>query len=326
MDKRFFIICVGLLIAAVSLPAQPQQGPRQPQAQQLMGPFIENFSHETSDFLNIGYRRNGYDFRYHPGVPSLSEEGTDVIVLRINPSDPATPGPGPHLGSKLPTFYGSYSARLRVPDVKKTQPDIGVVVGYFTYTENPRHGLSEIDWEWLIADPQIIYIGAWTGHLGSLQRVGRIVNMATGEVLATNYRVDDPARRSERGDFDGEQNIPVSVTPIEGYDASKRFYVYGFDWYPERIVWWMVNPDTNEKIVLWDYKGRVVFPNGPSSMGVPTTPTRYNLNFWHTNNWAVETNPNALEPPKYPYALEVDWMSYKPFDDLNKEYLQKLAE
>jgi hypothetical protein len=36
------------------------------------------------------------------------------------------------------------------------------------------------------------------------------------------------------------------------------------------------------------------------------------MNFWHTNEWSVETNPNAVEKPMRPYELEVDWMSYDP--------------
>lgn len=33
----------------------------------------------------------------------------------------------------------------------------------------------------------------------------------------------------------------------------------------------------------------------------------------HTNNWPVETNPNSVEKPLYPYELEIDWMKYTPF-------------
>jgi len=36
------------------------------------------------------------------------------------------------------------------------------------------------------------------------------------------------------------------------------------------------------------------------------------LNFWHTNSWPVETNPNSIEKPLHPYELEIDWMSYDP--------------
>jgi hypothetical protein len=50
--------------------------------------------------------------------------------------------------------------------------------------------------------------------------------------------------------------------------------------------------------------------------------SKYRLNFWHTNNWPVETNPNSVEAPLYPYELEIDWMAYKPFDELNP-HLQK---
>ena len=38
------------------------------------------------------------------------------------------------------------------------------------------------------------------------------------------------------------------------------------------------------------------------------------MNFWHTNNWGVETNLNAIEKPSHPYELEVDRMSYDPFN------------
>ena len=42
--------------------------------------------------------------------------------------------------------------------------------------------------------------------------------------------------------------------------------------------------------------------------------TKYRLNFWHTNNWPVDTNPASIEKPLYPYELETDWMSYIPFN------------
>ena len=31
----------------------------------------------------------------------------------------------------------------------KVQPNVGAVVGYFTYNMEPGKSLSEIDWEWL---------------------------------------------------------------------------------------------------------------------------------------------------------------------------------
>ena len=66
----------------------------------------------------------------------------------------------------------------------------------------------------------------------------------------------------------------------------------------------MLHPTTNEKVVLWDYQG--------SQVGIPPNQTRYRMNFWHTNEWSVETNPNSKEKPLDYYELEVDWMKYEP--------------
>src|SRR5678809_979955 len=80
--------------------------------------------------------------------------------------DSAGAGRGPEIISNNFTYYGTYSARLKVPDVRNIQPNTGVVVGYFTYFMDSVYGLSEIDFEWLVADPSIIYIGTWTGNRG----------------------------------------------------------------------------------------------------------------------------------------------------------------
>ena len=168
-------------------------------------------------------------------------------------------------------------------------------------------GLSEIDWEWLIADPEIVYIGTWTGKSNNLQRIGRIINLAKGTIYECIYRPGADGRGNNN--LTGLQNQPETVPVIEGYNAAKRFYTYGFDWYPDRLVWWILHPETEERIVLWDYQGST-----PNFTGIPDNKTRYLLNFWHTNNWPVHTNPKSLEKPKYPYEVEIDWMSYEPFD------------
>lgn len=67
------------------------------------------------------------------------------------------------------------------------------------------------------------------------------------------------------------------------------------------------HPDAEERIVLWDYRGST-----PDFTGIPTNRTRYRLNFWHTDNWPVDTTPRSKEAPLYPYEVEIDWMSYKP--------------
>ena len=310
-----------LLFTAATVSAQPSRRNRSREVS-FHGPFIENFSDPTSEFFNYNYRRGAYDYRYYSGHESLSEDGTEIMMYRIDPEDPAGAGRGPEIITKDYTFYGTYAARIRVPKVKDVQPNIGAVVGYFTYNIDPVYGQSEIDFEWLIADPEIIYVGTWTGVRPAHNRVGRVINLKEGIIYDTSYRgeITKEDRSKEitvSGKLKGRQNMPKKITPIEDYDASARFYVYGWDWYPDRLTWWIIHPDTNEKIILWDYEGKVLFPDQPAATGIPVVQTKYRLNFWHTNNWPVETNPDSIEKPAYPYELEIDWMSYKPFDDLN---------
>lgn len=305
MKKTIIISVLALCGLAFSASAQDTDS-------RFMRPFTENFSSSKPD--NFGTA--GSALRYYCGVPSLSELGSDVMLLRINPSDPAGAGRGPEISTPKMTHFGTYSARIRVPDVKDVQPNIGVVVGYFTYRFTRGYGLSEIDFEWLIADPTLIYIGTWTSdpnNVENLQRVGRTINLATGQILYTNYRsYHDGNRNHEFASNDDAALTPRTIPAITGYNASKQFYVYGFDWYPNRLTWWIEHPDTGEKIILWDYQGTT-----PNFSGIPQPPTTYLLNFWHTNDWSVDTNPRSKEAPKYPYFLEIDWMKYEPYDDVN---------
>ena len=324
MDKKFYLILLSIILMVSCMLEQSLQAQQRGGGSEIRyhGPFIENFTKSTSEFFNYNIRRSGYDFRYYSGIPSLSEKGTDIMMYRIDPEDPAGAGRGPEIISKDYTYYGTYSARIKIPDVTKVQPNVGAVVGYFTYNVDPTLGQSEIDYEWLIADPEVIYIGTWTGVRPAHNRVGRVINLAKGIIYSTSYRGETireggVRETTSRGRLTGEQNQPETITPIENFNAAARFYTYGFDWYPDRITWWIIHPDTNEKIILWDYKGTDLFPGQPASTGIPVAHTRYRLNFWHTNNWPVETNPNSIEKPLYPYELEIDWMSYKPFEDLN---------
>ena len=319
--KRTLLTLFALLLAAsctepLTKPLAPPDSPT------FHSAFTEDFSGPSSQYFEYNYRPSGEDFRYSSGVPSAWEDGTTVMRYNMDPADPAGAGRGPEIISRDFTFYGSYSARIRVPDVREIQPNVGAVVGYFTYNIDREYGQSEIDVEWLMADPRIIYVGTWTGKRGAHNRVGRIINLATGEILETIWRSevrheDGTVTRVPNTPFTGRQNKPAKIQPVEDYDASARFYVYGWDWYPDRIVWWMENPDNGKRIVLWDYKGLDVFEDQPSTTGVPCLKSKYRLNFWHTDNWPVETNPDSIEKPEHPFPLEIDWMKYEPFDRYN---------
>ena len=266
--------------------------------------FFEDFNRSRPKNFEFHTGGKGADFTNKFGDRSPSERKTKVLSFRIDPEDPAGAGRGPEIISNNFTHFGTYAARIKVPDVKNTQPNAGAVVGYFTYHVDSVPGLSEIDYEWLIADPEIIYIGTWTGQNGDLRRIGRTINLAKGIIYSTGYKERQSGINTP---LTGDQNQPETVPVIENYDASAKFYTYGFDWYPERIRWWMIHPVTADTVVLWDYRG--------SQVGIPQNRSRYRLNFWHTNNWPVETNPNSIEKPLQPYKTEVDWMSYDPLNE-----------
>lgn len=289
--RQFFAIAIIILTGLTACKQKDQNS----------NSFFEDFSGSSSAFFRHNSFGDADALRYTYGEESQAEPGTKIISFRIDPEGPAGAGRGPEIISKDYTHFGTYATRLKVPDVRDIQPDAGVVVGYFTYHMDSIAGLSEVDWEWLIADPEVIYVGTWTGPRGDLRRVGRTINMAKGIIYNTSYRENLSGVRRQ---LTGIQNMPDTIPAIEGYDASSQFYTYGFDWHPDRIRWWMIHPVSADTVVLWDYKGTLE--------GIPQNKTRYRMNFWHTNNWPVETNPNSIEKPLHPYELEVDWMSYDP--------------
>ena len=277
-----------------------------PQQNKSHGSFFEDFKRSRSRYFKPHHSPGkDADSLWRFGMRLPEERKTRILMLRIDPEDSAGAGKGPEISSKYFTHFGKYAARIKIPDVKNIQPNVGAVVGYFTYNVDKVPGLSEIDFEWLVADPRIIYIGTWTGPRGDLRRIGRTLNLAEGKIYSTSYRERKSGIRSP---LTGNQSKPDSVPAVEGYDASSRFYTYGFDWYPERIRWWMIHPVTADTLVLWDYRG--------SRVGIPQNHSIYRMNFWYTKDWPVETNPNSIEKPLHHYELLVDWMSYNPFQSL----------
>ena len=103
------------------------------------------------------------------GAISEIEEQTKVMKLAMVPENAAGPYMGPNFESKELYLFGRYSARIKIPSVQN-QPNVGGVVGFFTYysdlyndeqekdmNKNKISDNSEIDFEWLIANPQLVY-------------------------------------------------------------------------------------------------------------------------------------------------------------------------
>lgn len=281
------------------------------------GAFLENF--DTASPVNFSYGSGGKkaSFTHISGMESPDEAGTYVLKLELDPEDGAGAWIGPNYTSHQTCHFGRYSARIKTASARNSeQPLTGAVVGFYTYYNDQydesgpkdvnQNGIadnSEIDFEWLIADPRLIYMTAYTDYDDEHgpRKVNRIVNLATGQILSTTYATswDDAT------DLTGKENFPETVPAIEGYDASARFYTYGFDWAKDHIRWWIVNPtDEQDTITLWDYRG-------PEER-ITQRPASLMLNFWHTNDWPVEGVPGSIEAPTIPFQTQFDWVSYTP--------------
>ena len=92
----------------------------------LMEAFKEDFSGEPGNGLTLD--AGGKDFRCFPGFPSLTESGSTILMLRLDAAKDA--GDGIKLTSTDYVHFGSYSARVRLPDVKSVQPGLGASVEF----------------------------------------------------------------------------------------------------------------------------------------------------------------------------------------------------
>jgi len=277
----------------------------------LHSAFTEDFSDTDSKYFKFKPKTGGDDFRYYSGHPSLSARNTKVLMMRIDPDVPAGSGQGSCVISDDYTFYGTYSSAIRIPDIRKAQPDIGAAVNFMVSDEDPDYGICEVGFEWRPANPEILYVFTASGDRTSPDTIRRAMNLADGSIYETSYK----KRNGQTTALTGNQNMPARIDRIEGFDASARFYTYGFDWSKENIVWWIIHPASKEKIVLWDYEGRELFSDNPAARtGIPLMPARYQINFWHSNDRPAPGRPSSTQAPEYPFELEIDRMSYEPAD------------
>lgn len=281
--------------------------------------FKEDFS-ETSSFLRFSAKANGgEDFRYYSAHPSLSTTNTKVMMMRIDPADAEGMGKGPEVITKDYTFYGSYAARLRVPDIRKAQKNIGAAAGLYVYDTDEKYGRSEIGIELRIADPTKVYLYATTGKDGEPNTISRTVDLAAGTVTDCSYitKGGTPTALADT------QNKPATITAVKDFDASKKLYIYGFDWSPDKITWWFRENENVEKITIWEYDGKDLFPDSYAPAGIPVLPAHNATSFWHTTTRLPEGMASAKEAPKYMFEMEIDWMSYTPFQDEIDEWKEK---
>lgn len=245
-----------------------------------------------------------------PGKALSNQADTDAadgkaLLLQVPIDALAGPGGGPQAETGEKALHGTFTARIKTVDCAG-QNDAGVVTGFFTYfndgSDQNGDGIadnSEIDFEWLCAEPQTLYLTMWTDYDDTRhKRVGRQINMATGAIKYTSYFESFGTGTA----LVGLENQPKTLTGLPGYNSAARYHEYGFSWSASRVIWWIVHPTTGEKVVLWDYQG--------NAARIPARPAYYMINAWHSKTWAVDSRPTAIKPPSSPVSAYVDWVKY----------------
>jgi beta-glucanase (GH16 family) len=288
--------------------------------------FMEDFNDygENTQPNNFNFGSGGKNQNtWINGAISEIEKQTKVMKLAMVPENDANPWQGANFESKEKTLFGRYSARIKIPSVQ-IQPNVGGVVGFFTYyndlynheqekdiNENGLSDNSEIDFEWLIANPQLVYLTAWTDseENGNCRKIARIINLATGQILTTNYSTKLGTSGTQ---LTGSENEPSTISAIPNFDASKDFDTYGFDWKTDNIRWWIINPNKeSDTIVLWNYRGKVE--------RITQKPAYLMFNFWHTNDWAAEGKPQSKQKPNETFWAEFDFIKYESLSEVKTQ-------
>ncbi len=173
------------------------------QAVPLMEAFEEQFSEKTSDIFDFSQKEA--DFRYFPAFPSWNERGTTLLLFRVDPSDPAGLSSCPCITSKEHCFYGSYSIRMRLPDIGTVQPNVGLNALFTLSEQDARNGYSTVELLWKLAEPTSLYLNA------------------VADIERSTFYIENPE---------------------DDFAPSGKYYTYGFDWHRDELSWWIGDGDT----------------------------------------------------------------------------------
>ena len=243
------------------------------------------------------------------GVSDAAAADGKALELKVATGAATSPAGGSQVETKSPFLYGTATARIRTADCK-AQPEAGIVTGFFTYfndgSDRNGDGLpdnSELDFEWLCAEPEVIYLTLWTDYRDSdarSRRVGRVLNLAKGTIASTAFKTDWGAGTV----LTGPENQPETLEAVPGYNSASAYHEYGISWDAGRILLWVIHPKDARRLVLWDYRG-------PAAR-IPARASRYMINAWHSSTWTPPGHPQAVKPPANPISVFVDWSAYDP--------------
>ena len=127
------------------------------------------------------------------------------------------------------------------------------------------------------------------GHFGSY-----VVRMRLPDVTSAQSGVGTSVKFGPEG---YELEVKLSSPVVTGsVDVSKKFYILGIDWSADKLEYWAKSSASGTKTVIAEI-----------AESVPQYPKKLKLSYATASGTA----------PKYPYELEIDWMSYTPFDKYN---------
>lgn len=235
-----------------------------------------------------------------PVSDSLGKDGKVLELVYPGGSSARRTGPGWSTEVELTerTGYGAYQARLKPASSRSTE---GVVSAFFTYYNDgidyDGDGIgdnSEIDFEFLGAEPSIVYITVWTDYevIDGVERfyhTARKVDISTGKVWQT------------APGFEGEYGHLEPTTPLDwsqpGFVGSSAYRTYGFDWSETQVRFWMDLEDGAGPRELWRFQGL-------PGQEIPAIEAYPMINLWH-NEYAWDTGQPA-RPPASAVNLRVD--------------------
>ncbi len=268
--------------------------------------FTENFAGASSSYFSF-LQQGGSTIT--SGFSDSGASDGKAVQLALPANAAAGPGSAPNLQSTTLYSFGTFEARMKTANCS-TQPNTGIVNGFFTYlndgTDQNGNGVadnSEIDFEILCAEPNVIWLTQWTDYQDSplaMKRIYRELDLASGQIRRTCYS-EGYGVCTQDLTGSGTEGSPSSITPISGFNSSTAYYTYGFTWASNRLTWYIYN-SSGQKIILWDYQG-------PSAR-ITQRSAYYFFNVWHTSSWAPTTNGAALESNNTPRYLNVDWATY----------------
>ncbi len=227
-----------------------------------------------------------------------------ALMFPGNPALSATTNASPTYASEArfhqKTYYGRYETRVKFATCA---PSEEVVNGIFVYdndgTDKNGNGLidnTEIDFELLCGEPNVLWLTTWTDYSGDglnqFRKKSRAIDMRTGDYSETP--------KGQEGDWDTFPAGNLPAVRMTGFPQAGAYYTIGFDWYSNRIRWYIVID--GKEVTLWDLADTSVIPKNPAT---------FMLNIWHSSshwyNYSVGQYPDANS------TMYIDYFKFTPF-------------